>query len=76
MRVASDLFSHAGKNYLIAVDFYSNFSEVIQLKSISAENVIVALKSIFARHGIPLDLVTVNGPQYSSYQFKEFSDNW
>ena len=76
MRVASDLFSHAGKNYLIAVDYYSNFSEVIQLKSTSAENVIVALKSIFARHGIPLDLVTDNGPQYSSYQFKEFSDNW
>ena len=74
MRVASDLFSHAGKNYLIAVDFYSNFSEVIQLKSISAENVIVALKSIFARHGIPLDLVFLD--LYSSYQFKEFSDNW
>ena len=76
MRVASDLFSHAGKNYLIAVDFFSNFSEVVQLKSTSAANVIIGLKSIFARHGIPLDLVTDNGPQYSSFQFKEFSDNW
>ena len=69
MRVASDLFSHAGKNYLIAVDFFSNFSS-------SAANVIIGLKSIFARHGIPLDLVTDNGPQYSSFQFKEFSDDW
>ena len=62
MKVGSDLFSYAGKNYLIAVDYYSNFTEVIQLKNISTSGVVTALKSIFARHGIPLHLVTDNGP--------------
>ena len=34
--------------------------------------VIHQLKSIFARHSIPKKLRSDNGPQYSSYEFKQF----
>ena len=42
----------------------------------TAANVIAALKSIFSRHGIPSILVSNNGPQYSSYEMKEFAGKY
>ena len=37
---------------------------------------ITAFKSVFARHGIPSELFTDNGPQLSSYAFKKFATEW
>ena len=31
------------------------------------------LKSVFARHGIPEEYISDNGPQYSSQEMKEFA---
>ena len=39
-------------------------------------SIIVALKSIFARHGIPDTVVTNNGPQYSSNEFQSFAESY
>ena len=38
--------------------------------------VITALKSQFARYGVPSVLMSDNGPCYSSEQFKQFSQDW
>ena len=34
------------------------------------------MKSIFGRHGIPQEVVSDNGPQYSSREFVEFSKHY
>jgi len=34
------------------------------------------IKSIFVRHGIPQEVVSDNGPQYSSIEFKQFADEY
>ncbi|CAH0401359.1 unnamed protein product [Chilo suppressalis] len=34
------------------------------------------MKDQFARHGIPKELITDNGPAYASKEFKEFSKQW
>ena len=39
----------------------------------TSRSVIQALKSVFARHGIPEVVVSDNGPQYCSQEFKEFA---
>ena len=39
-------------------------------------DVINHLKSIFARHGIPNEVISDNGPQYSSQLFKQFAQNY
>lgn len=39
----------------------------------TATAVITALKTIFARHGIPMQCMSDNGPCYASQEFKEFS---
>ena len=38
--------------------------------------VISHLKSIFAEHGIPSQLVTNNGPQYSAKEFADFTTSY
>jgi len=68
-KVASDLFTIKCVNYLLVIDYFSQYIEVAKL-TLETSNVITThLKSIFARHGIPQEVVTDNGPQYS---FREF----
>ena len=74
-KVGQDLFLLGKENYLVTVDFYSDYFELDLLKDTTAETVINATKSHFARHGIA-DMVTDNGPQYSSEQFATFSHEW
>ena len=74
--VGTDLFQAAGKNYLVIIDYYSIYPEVIMMPSSSSQAVITAMKSVFARHGIPEKVLSDNGPQYSSNDFKEFAGNW
>jgi len=65
-----------GATYLLVVDYYSRFPEVVQLRSTTSQSVINALKAIFARYGIPEILLSDNGPQYSSTEFSEFAANY
>lgn len=77
LKLATDLFEHNGKKYLIVVDFYSNYFEVAYLnQNTTHSTVITQLKSIFSRHGIPLQLVSDGGPPFNSINFKEFLSEW
>lgn len=75
-RIATDLFSYKGKDFLITVDYYSNFWEIDQLASTSASTVIIKLKNHFARYGCPDTVISDNGPQFSSQEFAHFSKCW
>lgn len=72
-KVGADLFSLNDNTYLLVVDYYSRFVEIAKLTPTRSEDVIVHLKSIFARHGIPELFFSDNGPQFSSQQFKDFA---
>ncbi|KAK7933488.1 hypothetical protein WMY93_004384 [Mugilogobius chulae] len=65
-KVGTDLFHLHGKDYLLLIDYYSNYPEIAQLTSTTAQSVITHLKGFFARHGIPHCVVSDNGPQYDS----------
>jgi len=60
-RVGTDIFELDGKQYLILVDYYSNFFEVNQINRITSGNVIIVLKTHFARYGITEELISDNG---------------
>lgn len=72
-KVGTDLFHLYGKDYLLVIDYYSNYPEIAQLSSTTAQSVIVHMKGFFARHGIPQCVVSDNGPQYDCGEFKEFA---
>ncbi|KAL7879626.1 hypothetical protein SRHO_G00018800 [Serrasalmus rhombeus] len=41
-----------------------------------AENVMTCMKSIFSRNGVPTEVFTDNGPQFSGADFQAFSEEW
>ena len=72
-QIGTDLFHFENNTYLIAIDYFSRYPEVITLSSTTSKSVILALKTIFARHGIPETVISDNGPQYSSEEFQQFA---
>lgn len=75
-KVATDLFHFNGKEYLLCVDYFSKFPEIQRLTDTTSRGVIMAMKSVFSRHGIPDTLVSDNGPQYACAEFKQFARDW
>ncbi|PIO53816.1 integrase core domain protein, partial [Teladorsagia circumcincta] len=61
-----------GRFYLILVDAYSKWPEIVQITSISSTATIQVMKGIFAKFGNPTTLVTDNGTQFTSSQFALF----
>ncbi|UYV62687.1 K02A2.6-like [Cordylochernes scorpioides] len=74
-KVGVDLFTLKGQNYLLITDYYSRYPEIARLEDMTSASVIVHCKSIFVRHGIPLEVRSDNGPQFGSL-FKEFAHDY
>lgn len=74
-RVGIDIFSYAGHPYLVLMDAYSNWLEVVLLKDKSSSQVILKLKSIFAKFGCP-DLVICDNIPFNSMTMQEFAKDW
>ncbi|XP_037526322.1 uncharacterized protein K02A2.6-like [Rhipicephalus sanguineus] len=74
--VGTDLFHHEGRNYIVAVDYYSRFFELEELSGTQTKHVVQFLSNLFARYGIPDILRSDNGPQYSSLEFLQFTSSW
>ena len=75
-KIAIDLFDWQNSAYLIIVDYYSRFIEVAKLHRTTAHEVIEQIKVIFARHGVPEEVMSDNGPQFASSQFQNFSRDY
>ena len=71
-RIGIDLLLFKGKAFLVAMDYYSRYLEIMYLSGGTSSLVIAKLKSMFARWGIPQDVVSDNGPQSSSESFVRF----
>lgn len=67
-KVGADYCTLNNCKYLLVVDYYSIFVEIAKLMPTRSEDVIVQLKSIFFRHGIPELFFSDNCPQFSSQQ--------
>ena len=58
----------------MAIDVFSKWPEVHLVSSTSAKQTIEKLRVMFATHGIPITIVSDNGPPFASAEFKEFMD--
>ena len=75
-KVGADLFELKGESFLIVIDYFSRYAELCKLSRTTSPDVIVHLKSMFARHGIPELLKSDNGPQFASSVFAKFAEEY
>ena len=75
-KVGIDIFTIAGRNYLITVDYFSQFFEVDFLTQTDSSTVIHKIKHHFARYGIPDKVISDNAGQFNSFDFKKFEKKW
>ena len=74
-RLGTDFFSYQDKHYLLVVDHYSSYPEVMSIPTPSSFQAVFKMKSIFARHGIPSDVRADNQP-FNSQDFRDFESLW
>jgi len=68
-----DLFQLGNKTYLLAIDYYSKYPEIALLTNTASDTVISHVKFMVPRHGIPEQVISDNGPQFSSECFCLFA---
>lgn len=75
--VHAEFFGPIGnKMYLIVIDSYSKFIEVVPMfNNITSSDTIKQMRKIFARYSLPLYFVIHNGPQWTSNKFAIFMSN-
>ena len=56
------------------MDYYSRYYEIDIMRSTVASKVISSLVEIFARHGLPESLTSVNGSQFVVKEFTEYME--
>ena len=61
-----------GKMYLIAVDAHSKWPEVYEMAQTTATKTITVLRHLFSTYGLPEQVVSDNGPQFTSEEFATF----
>ena len=70
--LASDCFVVGRQHYVVLVDLYSDYIDIAPLTDLSTECLVQQIKPMFATHGIPAVLITDNGSNYSSEEFRDF----
>jgi hypothetical protein len=75
-KIGMDILTYKRRDYLMLVDYYSDFFECEPLSDMQSRSVIKTCKKAFARYGIPHQLHSDNGPQFVSAEFAKFSGEW
>ncbi|KAK9687050.1 Integrase zinc binding domain [Popillia japonica] len=74
-RLSADIFSYGNHSFLVVMDAYSSWLEVVKIQSKSTEEVIRKCMSIFSKFGCPDTLVCDNIP-FGSEKMKAFAREW
>ncbi len=67
--------TYPGKNYLIIVDRYSNWP-VIERGSDGSKGAVDCLRRVFGTYGIPDELATDGGLEFTSHTMQKFLADW
>jgi hypothetical protein len=74
-RIHIDFAEKNNKHYLLIVDSFSKWADIILVPNMTTTKTISVLRSLFASYGLPKELVSDNGTQFTAYEFKTFLKN-
>ena len=79
-QVFADFFDFGGSHYLVAGDRLSGWSEIFSTPTGSSwsgsRGVIACLRSLFSTFGVPEELATDGGPEFTADKTKDFLRRW
>ena len=58
--------------YLVVIDAHSKWPEVIEMMNTKSQKTITELQHLFSTYGLPTQLVSDNGPQFTSEEYASF----
>uniref|UniRef100_A0A803JUZ6 Gypsy retrotransposon integrase-like protein 1 n=1 Tax=Xenopus tropicalis TaxID=8364 RepID=A0A803JUZ6_XENTR len=64
-----------GQTFFLVVDSFSKWLEVVSVASATTHAVIQVLRKLFATHGLPDTIVSDNGAQFTSADFRAFMES-
>lgn len=73
--VCADFFHYKGVNYLVVVDRYSNWP-VVERADNGSKGLITCLRRTFVTFGIPDELASDGGPEFTSSATRQFLSDW
>ena len=71
-RIHFDFCQKGSDYFLVAIDSHSKWIEAQHMTSITTKHTIDQLRLVFSQHGLPEEVVSDNGPQFTSNEFTEF----
>ena len=78
--ICSDYFDLGGSHYLITVDRFTNWVDVRRAKpqteEAGARGLIQACKETFMAFGVPVEMASDGGPEYTATEFRDFLQRW
>ena len=74
-KVGVDVMHFNNKDYVVVVDYFSKFPEMMLIIDKTAKVLADSLKAIFARYGIPKVIMSDNMP-FNSKHFRKFASEW
>ena len=60
------------KMYFLVIDAHSKWPEIFEMTQTSTTRTIAILRHLFAKYGLPQQIVSDNGPQFISNEFAQF----
>ena len=74
--VATDYHETAGHHYCVFFDVHSDYIDICELEDLTGQTLVNKNKQVFATHGIPVTLISDNGPICASREFSDFARSW
>lgn len=71
-QVHNNFAEYKGKSFLVIMDSFSEWREVLPVKSTKSSNTIQMLRTWFASAGIPEESVSNYEPRFTSVEFTDF----
>ena len=65
-----------GRMFSVLVDAHSKWPEVVEMKTTTAAKTIEVMRTMSAAYGLPEQVVSDNGPQFTSEEFTKLLISW